>query len=134
HARHSAYYNLDNGTGRIRGVYLQGNPAVAPIFRAWLTAFADSTAQTLSLGNTGGTDHVPFDAAGIPAFQFIQDPVAYFGQTWHGSMDTFDHLVEDDLEQAAALIATFAYHTAQRDEKLPRKPLQLAPAETAGTD
>ncbi|MDX1419631.1 MAG: M28 family peptidase [Rubricoccaceae bacterium] len=135
HDRYSAYYNLDNGTGRIRGVYLQGNAEVGPIFRAWLTAFADSTAQTLSLGNTGGTDHVPFDAAGIPGFQFIQDPVAYFGQTWHGSLDTYDHLVEDDLEQAAALIATFAYHTAMRDEKLPRKPLVLAPADqAAGTN
>jgi hypothetical protein len=134
HERFSAYYNLDNGTGRLRGVYLQGNTAVAPIFRTWLAAFADSTAQTLSLGNTGGTDHVPFDAAGLPGFQFIQDPVAYFAQTWHGSMDTFDHLVEDDLEQAAALIATFAYHTAQRDEKLPRKPLPPAPEATAGTN
>ncbi|MEM8556750.1 MAG: M28 family peptidase [Bacteroidota bacterium] len=123
----SAYYNLDNGTGRIRGVHLQRNQDVGPIFRAWLDAFDDETAQTLTISPTGGTDHQAFDGVGLPGFQFIQDGVAYFKQTWHGSMDTFDHLVEDDLEQAAALIATFAYHTAERDEKLPRKPFTLAP-------
>ena len=126
HDQLSAYYNLDNGTGRIRGVYTQSNPAVGPIFRAWLDAFADSTAQTLTLNNTGGTDHLPFDQAGLPGFQFIQDPIAYGSQTWHTSMDTFDHLVEDDLAQAAALMATFAFHTAKRDERLPRKPVELA--------
>jgi hypothetical protein len=134
HDLFSAYYNMDNGTGRFRGVYLQGNPDVAPIFRAWLTAYDDSTAQTLSLANTGGTDHLAFDAAGLPGFQFIQDRIAYGTQTWHTSLDTFDHLVEEDLAQAAALMAVFAHHTAQRDERLPRKPLRLATEETAGTN
>lgn len=120
-ARVSAYYNLDNGSGRIRGVYLQSNASVAPIFRAWLDAFADSTAQTLTLQNTSGTDHLSFDAAGIPGFQFIQDPLAYGTQTWHTTMDTYDHLDPDDLAQAAAVMATFAHHTAQRDALLPRK-------------
>lgn len=125
HDRFSAYYNLDNGTGRIRGVYMQGNPEVAPIFRAWLTALGDSTAQTLSLAETGGTDHLSFDRAGLPGFQFIQDRIAYGSRTWHTSLDTFDHLIEEDLQQAAAVMAVFAHHTAERDEKLPRKPLAL---------
>ncbi|MEM6784209.1 MAG: M28 family peptidase [Bacteroidota bacterium] len=131
----SAYYNLDNGTGRIRGVYQQSNHGVGPLFRAWLDAFDDDGAQTLTISNTGGTDHQAFDGVGLPGFQFIQDGVAYFKQTWHGSMDTYDHLIEDDLEQAAALIATFAYHTAERDEKLPRKPFTVAPRTgTEGTN
>jgi carboxypeptidase Q len=134
HHLFSAYYNMDNGTGRFRGVYLQGNADVEPIFRAWLTAFDDSTAQTLSPANTGGTDHLAFDAAGLPGFQFIQDRIAYGTQTWHTSLDTFDHLIEEDLAQAAAVMAVFAHHTAERDEKLPRKPLQLAPEPTAGTN
>jgi len=121
-SRVSAYYNLDNGSGRIRGVYLQGNTGVAPIFRAWLDAFADSTAQTLTPQNTSGTDHLAFDAAGIPGFQFIQDPLAYGRHTWHTTMDTYDHLDPDDLEQASRVMATFAHHTAMRDAMLPRKP------------
>ncbi|MCB9081085.1 MAG: M28 family peptidase [Lewinellaceae bacterium] len=119
----SAYYNLDNGTGRIRGVYLQGNTAVAPIFRAWLAPFKDLDAGTLSYSNTGGTDHLPFDAVGIPGFQFIQDPVAYSTQTHHSNMDNLDHLVGDDLKQAATIIASFIFHTAQRDGMIPRKPI-----------
>jgi Zn-dependent M28 family amino/carboxypeptidase len=121
----SAYYNLDNGTGKIRGVYLQGNPDVAPIFRAWLDAFKDLDASTLTLSNTGGTDHRSFDAVGIPGFQFIQDPVSYWAKTHHSNMDNWDHLVEDDLKQAATIIASFVWHTSQRDEKLPRKELDL---------
>ena len=124
-ARVSAYYNLDNGSGALRGVYLQQNAEVQPIFRAWLDAFSDEAAQTLTLQNTSGTDHLSFDAAGIPGFQFIQDPLAYFAQTWHTSLDTYDHLSEDDLEQAAALVATFVHHTAERDALLPRKPFSL---------
>ena len=120
-ARVSAYYNLDNGSGRIRGVYMQSNPGVEPIFRAWLDAFGDSTAQTLTLRDTGATDHIPFDAAGIPGFQFLQDPLAYFAKTWHTHMDVYDHLDPDDLQQAAAVMATFAHHTAERDRLLPRK-------------
>ncbi|TXB62460.1 M28 family peptidase [Phaeodactylibacter luteus] len=121
----SAYYNLDNGTGKVRGVYLQGNPNVAPIFRAWLEPFKDLDAGTLTLSNTGGTDHLAFDAVGIPGFQFIQDPMAYFTRTHHSNMDNLDHLVEDDIKQAATIIASFVMHTAMRDEMLPRKPLEL---------
>ncbi|GJM31670.1 MAG: hypothetical protein DHS20C18_06710 [Saprospiraceae bacterium] len=118
----SAYYNLDNGTGKIRGVYLQGNQEVSPIFREWLEPFEEMDAKTLTLNNTGGTDHLPFDAVGIPAFQFIQDPMDYFSRTHHSNMDNWDHLVEEDLQQAATIIASFIWNTAQRDERLPRKP------------
>jgi hypothetical protein len=118
----SAYYNLDNGTGKIRGVHLQGNGAVAPIFRAFLDPFQDLDASTLTLSNTGGTDHLAFDAVGIPGFQFIQDPIAYGSKTHHSNMDNWDHLVEDDLKQAATIIASFVWHTSQRDQPLPRKP------------
>jgi hypothetical protein len=126
----SAYYNLDNGTGKIRGVYLQGNQAVGPIFRSWLEPFKDLEAGTLTLSNTGGTDHLAFDAVGIPGFQFIQDPMAYFSRTHHSNMDNLDHLVEDDLRQAATIIASFVMHTAMRDEMLPRKPLDLEEAKS----
>ncbi|NRB51202.1 MAG: M20/M25/M40 family metallo-hydrolase [Saprospiraceae bacterium] len=122
----SAYYNLDNGTGRIRGVYMQGNSEVAPIFRSWLKPFRDLEASTLTMSNTGGTDHLAFDAVGIPGFQFIQDGVAYFNRTHHSNMDNFDHLVEEDLAQAATIVASFVFHTAQRDEMLPRKQLKIA--------
>lgn len=121
----SAYYNLDNGTGKIRGIYLQGNPAVADIFRPWLNAFEDLEANTITLSNTGGTDHRAFDAVGIPGFQFIQDPISYWAKTHHSNMDNFDHLVGDDLKQAATIIASFVWHTSQREEKLPRKKLDL---------
>jgi len=127
----SAYYNLDNGTGKIRGVYMQGNPAVEPIFRAWLEPFEDLDASTLTLRNTGGTDHLAFDAVGIPGFQFIQDPMAYFARTHHSNMEYWDRLVEDDLKQAATIIATFVYRTAQRDEMIPRKPMPKEEAEAS---
>lgn len=121
----SAYYNMDNGTGKIRGVYLQGNEAVSTIFREWLQPFHDMDAATLSLSNTGGTDHLAFDMAGIPGFQFIQEPISYSTKTHHSNMDNFDHLVADDLKQAATIIAYFIWQTAQRDEKLPRKETTL---------
>ena len=111
-------------------MYLQGNEAVAPIFRAWLKPFADLDASTLSLANTGGTDHLSFDAVGLPGFQFIQDQIAYSTRTHHSNMDTYDHVIADDLKQAATIIASFAYHTAQRDEKLPRK---VVPITVEGT-
>jgi carboxypeptidase Q len=123
HATLSGYYNLDNGTGKVRGVYLQGNSSVTPIFRAWLAPFKDLGASTLTLSNTGGTDHLAFDGVGLPGFQFIQDPVAYSTQTHHSSMDGWDHAVAEDLQQAATIIASFVWHTAQRDEMLPRKPM-----------
>lgn len=119
----SAYYNLDNGTGKIRGVYLQGNEAVRPIFRQWLMPFRDMGAGTLSISNTGGTDHLPFDAIGLPGFQFIQDEVEYDTRTHHSNQDVFDRIQADDMKQASIIIAAFLYNTAMRDEKLPRKPL-----------
>ncbi len=121
----SAYYNLDNGTGRVRGIYLQGNNQIAPIFREWFKDFEDLDAQTLSLSNTGGTDHLSFDGVGIPGFQFIQDPMAYFNRTHHSNMDNLDHLVAEDLQQAATIIATFVWRTAQRDELMPRKEIDV---------
>jgi hypothetical protein len=130
----SAYYNLDNGTGKIRGVYLQGNAAVTPIFRSWLEPFEDLEAETLTLENTGGTDHLAFDGVGIPGFQFIQDTVAYFARTHHSNMDNWDHLIEDDLKQAATIIASFVWHTAQREEMLPRKPVEIEEATEATGD
>jgi Zn-dependent M28 family amino/carboxypeptidase len=125
----AGYFNLDNGTGRIRGVYLQGNETVAAIFRQWLTAFQDRPnenvwqAQTLSLSNTGGTDHLSFDAIGLPGFQFIQDEIEYETRTHHSNMDVFDRIQADDMKQAATIMAAFVYQTAMRDEKLPRKPM-----------
>jgi len=124
-AKVSAYYNLDNGTGKVRGVYMQGNDAVAPIFRAWLEPFKDLETGTLTLSNTGGTDHLAFDGVGIPGFQFIQDPVAYSTRTHHSNMDNIDHLIEEDLKQAATIIASFIMHTAMRDEMLPRKKMEV---------
>jgi carboxypeptidase Q len=123
HERLSAYFNLDNGTGKIRGVYLQGNEAVRPIFRAWLAPFAEMGAATLTLNNTGGTDHLSFDAVGLPGFQFIQDPLEYDTRTHHSNMDVYDRLQAEDVQQAAIIMASFVYHAAMRDEKLPRKPL-----------
>jgi len=118
----TAYFNHDNGTGRIRGVYLQGNESVRPIFRSWLSVYNDPTAQTLTLENTGGTDHQSFDAAGIPGFQFIQDPIEYDTRTHHSNMDVYERLLEEDMTQAATIMAVFAYNAAMRDQKLPRKP------------
>ena len=120
-AKVSAYYNLDNGTGKIRGVYLQGNAAVGPIFKTWLEPFADLGATTLTIRNTGGTDHLSFDAVGIPGFQFIQDPMDYNTRTHHSNQDTYDRLIEDDLKQAATIVASFVYNTTQRAEMMPRK-------------
>jgi carboxypeptidase Q len=120
----SAYYNLDNGTGKIRGVYLQGNAAAKPIFETWLAPFGDSGAKTLTLSNTGGTDHLPFDAIGIPGFQFIQDPVEYNTRTHHSNQDNFDRIQAEDMKQAATIMAAFVYQTAMMDEKLPRKPMK----------
>jgi hypothetical protein len=119
----SAYFNLDNGTGKIRGVYLQGNEAVRPIFEKWLEPFNDMGAKTLTISNTGGTDHLSFDRVGVPGFQFIQDEIEYDTRTHHTNMDSYDHLVADDLKQAAIIAASFVYNAAMRDEKLPRKEL-----------
>ncbi len=123
HDKFSAYFNLDNGTGKVRGVYLQGNEAVRPIFRAWLEPFRDLGASTLTISNTGGTDHLAFDAVGLPGFQFIQDEVEYDTRTHHSNMDLYERLQADDMKQASVIMAAFAYNAAMRDEKLPRKPL-----------
>jgi Zn-dependent M28 family amino/carboxypeptidase len=123
HEKFSAYFNLDNGTGKIRGVYMQGNEAVRPIFRAWLAPFKELGAETLTISNTGGTDHQSFDAVGLPGFQFIQDPIEYSTRTHHTNMDVYERILEDDMKQAATIIAAFAYNAAMRDKKLPRKTL-----------
>src|SRR5205814_4472998 len=127
-------FNLDNGTGRIRGIYLQGNDAVRPIFRQWLSSFRDIpnqyqwNAQTITISNTGGTDHQSFDRIGLPGFQFIQDPIEYDTRTHHTNMDTYDHLIPEDMKQIATIVAAFVYDAAMRDEKLPRKDLLQPPA------
>ncbi|MFK7740264.1 MAG: M28 family peptidase [Planctomycetota bacterium] len=118
--RVAGYFNLDNGTGRIRGVYLQGNDAVRSVFRPWLVPFHVHGASTLTRDDTGGTDHLAFQRVGVPGFQFIQDPVSYMTQTHHSNMDNWDHAVADDLRQAAVIMATFAWQTAQREARLPR--------------
>jgi carboxypeptidase Q len=123
HARLSGYYNLDNGTGKIRGIYLQDNDQVRPIFEAWLAPFSDLGASALTIRNTGSTDHVSFDGVGLDGFQFIQDPLDYGSRTHHSNMDLYDRLQPSDLEQASAIMAWFAYNTAARPEMLPRKPM-----------
>ena len=127
HAKLSAYFNLDNGSGKIRGIYTQDNPAVVPIFSAWLEPLHDLGADTVTNRTTGGTDHLAFDRVGLPGFQFIQDGLDYFSRTHHSNLDTFDHAQPEDLKQAAVVMATFLYHAAMRDEKLPRKPMPRAP-------
>ena len=122
HDKLSAYFNLDNGTGKIRGVYLQGNEGVRPIFRQWLQSFRDLGAATLTISNTGGTDHLAFDAVGLPGFQFIQDEIEYDTRTHHSNQDVFDRIQAEDMKQAATIMAAFVYQTAMRDQKLPRKP------------
>jgi Zn-dependent M28 family amino/carboxypeptidase len=122
----SAYFNLDNGTGKIRGIYLQGNEGVRSIFRSWLSPFRAMDASTLSSTNTGGTDHGSFDQVNIPAFQFIQDPIDYDTRTHHSNMDVYDRLQPEDLKQASVIMATFVWHAATRADLLPRKPKQPA--------
>jgi carboxypeptidase Q len=117
----SAYYNIDNGTGQVRGIYLQENEQLRELFRTWLTPFAEWNASTVSFSNTGGTDHQSFDRIGLPGFQFIQDPMEYSTLTHHSNMDTYERLVEEDLKRTAVIVATFVYHTAMMDERLPRK-------------
>jgi len=123
-ARVSAYFNVDNGTGKVRGVFLQENAAVAPIFEAWMKPFKDLGMTTLTMRNTGGTDHLSFDAVGIPGFQFIQDPIEYETRTHHSNMDVYDRLQPDDLKQISVIVATFVYDAAMRDQMLPRKPIE----------
>jgi hypothetical protein len=123
HARLSGYFNVDNGTGRFRGVYLQGNDMARPIFEAWLEPFKDLGASTVSIADTTETDHVSFDAVGLPGFQFIQDPLDYETRTHHSYLDVYDHVQATDLMQASAILASFVYDAATRPALLPRKPL-----------
>ena len=123
HEKLSVYFNLDNGTGKIRGIYAQGNEAAGKIFKQWFVPFHDLGAKTVTISSTGSTDHSSFDAVGLPGFQFIQDEIEYSTRTHHSNMDSYDHLVEADLKQAATILAAFVYNAAMRDEKIPRKEL-----------
>ena len=124
HAKLDAYYNVDNGSGKIRGIYLQGNEAIAPLFAEWMEPFHNLGMSTLTIRNTGGTDHLSFDAVGLPGFQFIQDPLDYETRTHHSNMDVYERIHEADMKQMAVIVASFVYLTANRDEMVPRKPLQ----------
>jgi hypothetical protein len=134
HAKLSGYFNFDNGSGKIRGIYTQGNAAVAQVFEAWLKPFRDMGADTVTNRNTGGTDHVAFDAVGLPGFQFIQDDLDYYTRTHHSNLDVFDHAQREDLVQASVVMASFAYHAAMRDELLPRKPVPQKPLDSEMED
>jgi len=129
----AAYFNIDNGTGAIRGVYLQGNDAVAPIFREWMEPFRSLGMTTLTIRNTGGTDHLSFDRIGLPGFQFIQDEVEYGSMTHHTNLDSYERLQPNDMMKNATIAAAFAYLAANRDEKLPRKPLPAPVTGRGGT-
>jgi len=123
HAKLAGYFNVDNGSGKIRGVYLQGNDAMRPVFEAWFKPFQDLGAGTISIRNTNGTDHLNFDAVGLPGFQFVQDELEYNARTHHSNMDVYDRVQRADMAQMAAIVASFVYNAATRDEMLPRKPL-----------
>jgi len=132
HAQHIAYFNFDNGTGKIRGVHAQQNVASKPVFEAWLYPLHDLGADTVALRSVGSTDHIPFDRVGIPGFQFIQDRLDYSTRTHHSHLDTLDYIRREELMQAAVVMATFLYHAAMRDEPFPRKPVpQEPPADPA---
>lgn len=126
HSKLDAYYNIDNGTGKIRGIYLQGNEAVAPIFKSWMEPFKNLGMDTLTIRNTGGTDHLSFNAVGIPGFQFVQDPMDYDSRTHHSNMDVYERVQEADMKQMAVIVASFVYMTANRPDMIPRKPLPPA--------
>ena len=129
HAKLAAYFNLDNGSGKVRGVYAQENAAVVPIFEAWLEPLKDLGATTVTMRNTGGTDHLSFDAVGLPGFQFIQDEIEYEQRTHHTNYDVYERLQREDLEEAVVVMATFVWEAANRSEMLPRKPLSKADME-----
>jgi hypothetical protein len=122
HAKFSGYFNIDNGTGAIRGVYLQQNEMIGPIFRAWMEPFKSIGMTHLNPGNTGGTDHGSFDGVGLPGFQFIQDGVEYNTVTHHFNMDSYERLQPEDMRRNATIAAAFAFLAANREERLPRKP------------
>ena len=133
HAKLSGYFNVDNGSGKIRGVNLQGNDMMRPVFEAWFKPLQDLGAGTIAIRNVGGTDHLSFDAVGLPGFQFIQDPLEYDSRTHHSNMDVYDRVQRGDMMQMAAIVASFVYNAANRDEMLPRKPLpKPQPAQPPG--
>jgi hypothetical protein len=132
HETFAGYFNMDNGGGAIRGIYLQGNEAVAPIFEAWMKPFENLGMTTLTIRNTGGTDHGSFDAIGLPGWQFIQDPLDYGTRSHHTNWDVYERAVPADLMKNATIIASFVYHTANRDQLLPRKPMPAPPPPGAG--
>ncbi|NJD18273.1 MAG: M20/M25/M40 family metallo-hydrolase, partial [Gemmatimonadetes bacterium] len=123
HAKVSAYFNVDNGGGAIRGIYLQENEAIRPVYQAWMEPFRDLGMTTLTIRNTSGTDHLGFDAVGVPGFQFIQDPLDYGTRTHHTNMDLYERIVPADMMKRAVIVASFVYHAANRAEMLPREPL-----------
>ena len=131
HAKFSVYFNIDNGTGALRGIYTQGNESVVPIFREWVELFRSLGMSTVTTRNTGGTDHQSFDGAGLPGFQFVQDEVEYNAITHHTNMDSYERLQPRDNMQMATIVAGFAYLAANRDERMPRKPLP-APGQGGG--
>jgi carboxypeptidase Q len=130
HDNFSSYFNIDNGTGKIRGIYLQGNEMARPIFESWFAALKDLTPGVITIRNTGGTDHQSYDGVGLPGFQFIQDPMDYDTRTHHSNMDVYDRIQPADLEQMAIIEAAFVYNAATRPDKFPRK--DLPPAQPAG--
>ncbi len=130
HGEIAAYFNLDNGSGKVRGIYAEGNPAVVPIFREWLEPFASMGATQVSAQRTGGTDHVFMQQVGIPGFQFIQDPLDYDTRIHHSSLDSYDHLQMDDLKQSAVILASMLWMAAERDQALPRPPVPSQPADS----
>ncbi|MCU0245688.1 MAG: M20/M25/M40 family metallo-hydrolase [Bryobacter sp.] len=123
HGRITGYFNIDNGSGKIRGIYAQGNDMIKPVFEAWLAPFKDMGATHVTMRNTSGTDHLAFDAVGVPGFQFIQDPLDYFARTHHSNMDSYDRVPKGDAMQMSAIVTSFVYNAAMRPEMLPRKPL-----------
>jgi hypothetical protein len=134
HARFAGYFNLDNGTGAIRGVHLQQNQAVAPIFRQWMEPFRDLGMTHLRYANTGGTDHTSFDTAGLPGWQFIQDEIEYEPLTHHTNLDSYERLQPEDMRRNATILAGFVFLAANREEKLPRKPAPAAPTGGRGAN
>jgi len=132
HAKMSAYFNVDNGTGQIRGVYMEGNEGARPVFEAWIQPFKDFGMTTLSPRGTGGTDHTSFDAVGLPGFQFIQDSIEYDTRTHHSNMDVYERLQSKDMMQNAVIVASFVYNAATRDELFPRKPLPAPQGQRGG--
>ncbi|WND02817.1 M20/M25/M40 family metallo-hydrolase [Temperatibacter marinus] len=126
HEKFSVYYNLDNGSGKIRGIYAEHNSAAAAIFKQWLAPFKDLDAKTVTLNRTSGTDHLSFQMIGLPGYQFIQDPLDYGSRLHHTQIDVIDHVEEADLKQASVIMAAFIYNAAMRDERMPRKPMPKA--------